>query len=130
MKDQHSKQEIVMFNVIKSLGITGLIIIFVALGAMRLFFSESNAQSMERKPPVVSDNEEFNQAMEECLETVDVDDKGRPDRGAMDECMSAKGFTHPEGRPGGEHGVKGPAAFMPPPYHAQDDESSEQGDEQ
>jgi hypothetical protein len=129
MKDQHSKQEIVMFKVFKSLGITGLIMIFVALGAMRLFFSESKAQSMERKPPVISDNEEFNQAMEECLDSVAVDEKGRPNRTAMDECMSAKGFTRPEGRPG-DHGIKGPAAFMPPPYHIQDDENSEQDDEQ
>lgn len=128
MKDQNSKQEIVMFKVFKSLGITGLIMIFVALGAMRLFFSESKAQSMERKPPIVSDNEEFNQAMEECLETVNVDDNGRPDRDAMDECMNAKGFTRPDGGPG-EHGVKGPAAFMPPPYHTQDDEDSEQDED-
>lgn len=129
MKDENSKQEIVMFKALKSLGITGLIIVLVALAAMRLFFSESKAQSMERTPPAISENEDFNQAMDECMQTVVVDDKGRPDRDAMDECMSAKGFTRPEGGPG-EHGKRGPASFMPPPYHAQDGEDSEQSEEQ
>ncbi len=47
-------------------------------------------------------------ALQECAASVNTDDNGRPDRSAMDECMTAKGFTKPLGkRAGGRPGSEG-----------------------
>lgn len=53
-------------------------------------------------PPPHEKNAEFEQAMKECFESVDLDDDGHPDRDAMDECMSEKGFEKPDGPPPGD----------------------------
>lgn len=37
-------------------------------------------------------------AMMECMETVSKDEKGRPNREAMQSCMKEKGFEKPEGK--------------------------------
>lgn len=46
------------------------------------------------------DRDKFEAAIKECEATVKKDSDGRPDRQAMEKCMSAKGFTRPEGGPG------------------------------
>lgn len=47
-------------------------------------------------------------ALAECAGSVAKDSNGRPERTAMDACMSAKGFTKPNGPPpGGEHHGQG-----------------------
>ncbi len=122
MKDENENRERKAMKAMKSLGISGMILIFGVLALMRVFFSEDNAQSMERKRPTASEHEAFRQAMEECMETVDVDENGRPDREAIETCMSEKGFERPAGPPDG-HGIKGPAGFTPPPFPGEPDEN-------
>jgi hypothetical protein len=125
MASDKMKQERYFLNGLKSLGIVGMIMIFVTLAVFRLFFMESKAQSMERRPPAFNsqgeESEEFHQALEECAEKVEVDENGRPDFKAMDKCMSAKGFEKPAMDEDG-HGRRKPPMSMTPPDHLQDGE--------
>jgi hypothetical protein len=51
------------------------------------------------------DKAEIEAALEECFSSLEADSNGRPDHSAVDDCMSAKGFSKPSGRgPGGGHG--------------------------
>ena len=122
MKHENENQERKLMKAMKSLGISGLIMLAAVLGLMRVFFVEEKAQSMERKRPTAAEHEAFRQAMDECMETVDVDENGRPDREAVETCMSEKGFERPAGPPGGQL-MKGPAGFTPPPYPGSEDEN-------
>lgn len=53
--------------------------------------------------------DEVKSAMKECFESAKSSDNKRPDMTKVDECMSAKGFEKPEGKPG-----KGERPPMPP----------------
>ena len=44
--------------------------------------------------------EEIDAALKECFESVSTDSSGKPDRDAVDACMSEKGYTKPSGGPG------------------------------
>ena len=46
-------------------------------------------------------NPALDTAMKACASTVAKDASGRPDRTALDTCMTAKGFTKPAMPPGG-----------------------------
>jgi hypothetical protein len=61
------------------------------------------------------DRAELEAALEECFSSLEADSDGRPDRSAIDSCMSAKGFSKPSGRgPGGEGDDRGdPPPDMP-----------------
>jgi hypothetical protein len=136
MKTPKSLQEDVMMKGMKSFGIFGIIMVALTLLVMRLFFMDTNAQSMEeKKQKVIREDEEFNTAMQDCLASVETDEKGRPDLDALGECMTEKGFPPPEMEPGsmgpGGKALKGPAGFMPPPpprgrYEGTDDEHYDQ----
>ncbi|PVV05925.1 MAG: hypothetical protein B6D77_17270 [gamma proteobacterium symbiont of Ctena orbiculata] len=54
---------------------------------------------------------ELKAAMEACAASLDSDGSGRPEPSAMDECMTAKGFT----RPSGEHGPGSDGMHRAPP---------------
>ncbi|WP_394792245.1 hypothetical protein [Rhodoferax sp.] len=47
-------------------------------------------------------NPELDAALQACAASVAKGTDGRPDRTAMDACMTAKGFTKPSGPPGGK----------------------------
>jgi hypothetical protein len=68
--------------------------------------AQVNAESMP-------DRDALESAMKECESSLSSSNNGRPDHSAMEECMSAKGFTRPSGGrgPGSEEGGPG----NPPP---------------
>ncbi len=41
----------------------------------------------------IPDKEEIDAALKACFESVATDDNGKPDRDAVDACMSEKGYT-------------------------------------
>jgi hypothetical protein len=49
-------------------------------------------------PPPVGKNPAIDAALSQCAASVTKDANGRPDRTAMDACMSAKGFKKPPQR--------------------------------
>lgn len=49
-------------------------------------------------------NADLKAALDECSASVSTDDNDRPDRNAMDTCMTGKGFTKPIGKRGGGRG--------------------------
>jgi hypothetical protein len=56
------------------------------------------------RPSHAEENAGLKAALDECSASVSTGDNGRPDRAAMDECMTAKGFTKPIGKRGGRGG--------------------------
>jgi hypothetical protein len=74
--------------------------------------SQAEGMDNDRDMP---DKAELEAALEECAASLSSDGSQSPDRSAMDECMSAKGFTRPseppQHGPGGMHG-------NPPPDHS------------
>lgn len=77
--------------------------------------AEENQQSPGR-------NSAVDAAIKECMALAAADANGRPDRAAVDSCMTAKGFTKPQGGPGGPGG-RGRGG--PPPRPPQDSDSSD-----
>jgi hypothetical protein len=61
--------------------------------------STGKANSNESMP----DRSELEAALQECAASSGAVGDGLPDESAMDECMSAKGFTKPSGQRGPDH---------------------------
>jgi hypothetical protein len=87
-------------------------LIFVALTAA---FSLSHAADDQSRPPGGNErNPAIEAAMKECGATATKDANGRPDRAAMESCMTAKGFPRPAHREGQEgRPPKGEKGDMP-----------------
>ena len=59
------------------------------------------ASSSAQNAPPSGKNATLDAAIQACSASVAKDAGGRPDRTAMDACMTAKGFTKPSGPPPG-----------------------------
>ncbi|MES9969587.1 MAG: hypothetical protein ABW092_06100 [Candidatus Thiodiazotropha sp.] len=57
------------------------------------------------------DRAELEAAMEACIASLESDGSGRPEPSAMNECMTAKGFS----RPSGQRGQGADGMHRPPP---------------
>ncbi len=64
-----------------------------------LSISTSYACAAPQGPPA---NDELGKALQECMAASAKDSNGHPDRAAVDQCMTNKGFRKPAGRPGSE----------------------------
>lgn len=87
-----------------------VLLTILTLIAVRVTWAGEDTDRMGPPMPFEA-NEEFETAMSDCMDTVELDDNGRPDRDAMDECMSEKGFERPDGPPPGESGRREPPGF-------------------
>ncbi|MGD9172052.1 MAG: hypothetical protein PVI97_18695 [Candidatus Thiodiazotropha sp.] len=83
----------------------------LALGAT-LFVNQAIAENSDSNSSM-PDRAELEAALEECFSSLEAEDNARPDRSAIDSCMSAKGFTRPSAPPG--RGERGIGQGNPPP---------------
>lgn len=78
------------------------IILGIALCFATTSLFADNSNSDNNMP----DREELEAAMQACAASLDSDGNGRPEPTAMEECMTAKGFTKPSGERGpGSNGM-------------------------
>lgn len=87
-----------------------VLLAILTLIVVRVSWADEDSDRMGPPRPFEA-NEEFEAAISDCMDTVELDDNGRPDREAMDECMSAKGFERPEGPPPGDSDRREPPGF-------------------